>query len=429
MQNSASSKKFVFWFLPLIAIFLIALVGGVVINTINADRGLSGDEVDYQMLAEKFAESRKFGLPDAMAYRAPLYPMVLGSAYKILGNSLLVARGLNTVLAALMVLVAGLLVRKVSKRTWLVYIAAILVMVNSYWWLHQSVLMQENLAAVLLGFSVWCWPNFGDRDRAVSARFKKHGIWVITSGLLFGLSQLAKPLLMPLLVCLPLVSLILSPPNQRRTQLAFSLVFLLSALLPIGSWTLRNYSTFDQLVPITTGSGEVFWGAHAPQTIATSKGMWTSQPLPDSYQTSLDAEAPKNREILSSNLKWKAGWESLGNTNHWDKAIHFGMKIVRLWSPSTYFSADQAPIGIKYLLIAFNSVTLFLFFVGLNSARNDRPLILSIVLSLTVTCFFFWGSIRFQYMILPIIASVASVTLRRFFRKRKEKETRPNEQN
>lgn len=411
-------------YFSLIYVFLVALTLGSVINLAIGDRTengqlpLSGDQADYQALAIGFANDRQLGEPGAWAYRAPLYPMVLGMAYRLGGETLLVARGLNTVLGALMAVAAGLLVMKMTRRTSAVYLAAALVMIHSYWWLHQAELMTENLAAVLLAFSLWCWPVFRVSDRSVVSRIKKHGLWVAASGLLFGLSQLTKPSLLPLLLLLPLLSLILRPAEQRKTQVAFSFVFVLASLLPLGTWSARNYAILHTWVPVTTGSGEVFWGSHAPQTMAQHKGMWTSQPLPETYQQRLqqavEQAEPSQAELIVSRLKWEAAWDSL--RNEWAErpgnvGLHFATKIARLWSPSVFFSQSEVFPGAKYLLLAINAAVLLCFAWGLLQTRSDRPLLIAMIFALTLTCFIFWGTIRFQYQLLPIIASGAALTV------------------
>jgi len=408
---------------PYLLIFLCALAIGGVVQWANGPRSveelaaeeLDGDQADYHRLAQRFMETGKFGEPGQLAYRAPLYPILLGLVYRWCGPHIQVARGLNTLLAALLAVSASLIAVKVSGSQKAAVPAASLVCLNSYWWLQQTVLMPENLAALLLGLSLWCWPEFSSHSRAVSRRLQKHGGWVAASGVLFGLSQLTKPLLLPALMLLPLLAALISRPSQRQTQVAFSLLFVLTSLLPLGIWSHRNFRSIGEWVPITTGSGEVFWGAHAPQTIATAKGMWTNQPLPPHWAQQIEEAPPRSQEVLSSRVRWQAGRESLGQAAWADVLLHFAYKPARLWSPSTYFPGEGRWLWLKVVLVAWNSLILVGFIYQCHRARTQQPLVLALVAGLTLTCLIFWGTIRFQYVLLPVIAAWAALNIYRYF--------------
>lgn len=396
---------------PFLIIFLISmLVGAIAQFAIGPTQieELSGDQGDYHRLAVKFRSSGIFGEPEQLAYRAPLYPILLGNVYSRFGTSIVTGRGFNWLLGGLMATVAAMIAYNISQSLKAAWLAAGLVWLNSYWWLLQTELMPENLTAVLLGISIWCWPNFSARTRAVGRRVQKHGAWVAASGLFLGLSLLCKPTFLPVLGILPIIAVIFSPASQRQSQVAFGLIFVLVALIPLGGWSYRNYRALKEWVPVTTGSGEVFWGAHAPETIATAKGSWTNQPLPEEYQARIDAAPSAQREILSSEVRWEAGWANLRGTSVADLAVHFLLKPLRLWSPSVYFEGQGLWWILKLPLIAFNALVLGTFFYQLRRDYTIRPLVLSLVIALTATCLVFWGTIRFQYILLPIIAAVAA---------------------
>ncbi|MDP1560761.1 MAG: hypothetical protein Q8M16_05135 [Pirellulaceae bacterium] len=395
---------------PFVIIFVISLLMGAIaqfaIGPSELDN-LTGDQGDYHRLAVKFRSTGIFGEADQVAYRAPLLPVVLGNVYSRFGTGIVAARCFNWLLAGAMATLAAMIAYNLSQSLKSAWLAAGIVWLNSYWWLLQTEVMPENLAAVLLGISVWCWPAFSSRSRAVGRRVQKHGSWVAASGLFLGLSLLCKPTLLPVLVLVPIIAVIFSPPSQRQSQVAFGLIFVLVALIPLGAWSYRNYRALKHWVPVTTGSGEVFWGAHAPETIANAKGSWTNQPLPAEYQSRLDAADPMEREILSSKVRWEAGWASLRASSFLDVVGHFLLKPLRLWSPSVYFDAAGWWWGLKLPLIALNAVVLGSFFYQLRREFTFRPLVLSLVIALTLTCVVFWGTIRFQYVLLPIIAAVS----------------------
>ncbi|MBL8892784.1 MAG: hypothetical protein JNL67_22600 [Planctomycetaceae bacterium] len=396
---------------PFLFILVTALIlGGIAQFAVGPTSfdSLSGDQGDYQRLAVNFRSTGAFGEPGQLAYRAPLYPIILGNVYSRLGTSIVVARAVNWFLAGLMATVAAMLAYNLSHSLKAAWLAAAFVCLNSYWWLLQTELMPENLAAVLLGLAVWCWPSFSGRSRGVGRRIEKHGAWAAASGLCFGLSLLCKPTFLPALVLLPLLAALLSSSSQRQSQVVFALIVLLVAAVPLGGWTYRNYRVLDAWVPLTTGSGEVFWGAHAPETIANAKGSWTNQELPAEFQARIDAEEEIGREIISSKVRWEAGWASLRVASLTDCVWHFVLKPLRLWSPSVYFDATGLWWGLKLPLLLVNSIVLGTFFYQLRRNYIVRPMVLALVIGLTLSALIFWGTIRFQYVMLPIIASIAA---------------------
>jgi 4-amino-4-deoxy-L-arabinose transferase-like glycosyltransferase len=398
-------------FLPFVWIVVSALAIGALIQFAAGGLGfeeLTGDQGDYHRLAERFKQTGNFGSPGELAYRAPLYPIFLGHVYSRLGTHMAVARAVGWVLAAAMVLLAAMIAYKLSESLKAAWLAAGLVCLNSYWWLNQTELMPENLAAVLLAGAIWCWPNFSSRTRAISRRLQKHGGWVAGSGFLFGLAMLVKPIFLPIYLCLPIAAVVWSPKGQRQSQVAFALIFLLISLIPIATWTQRNYRQLKQWVPITTGSGEVFWGSHAPETLATAKGSWTLQPLPEASLSELEGVEEPEREVRLSQVKWDAGWSSLANANFMDVGLHFIAKPLRLWSPSVFFGGQGGWWLIKAPLILWNAAVLIGFFYQLRKEYTIRPLAIALVISLTLTAIVFWGTIRFQYVLLPLIAALTA---------------------
>ena len=135
-----------------VAVLLVSFLLGLGINWLWGPHLLSGDEPDYQRLADQFARTGAYGWPGFQAVRAPLYPVLLGLVYRGLGPDPWGGRILQSVLGALMVLCTFLIARRLAgPRAGL--LASSFMVLDSYWWLNQVELMQENLLAVLLGVS------------------------------------------------------------------------------------------------------------------------------------------------------------------------------------------------------------------------------------------------------------------------------------
>lgn len=388
-----------------IILFVLALILGLGIHAFSGPHVLSGDEGDYHVLAQQFAKTGTFGTPGQQAYRAPLYPMLLGTTYLFSHDSITAAGLLNSTLGAAMVAIAGLIVARHKTRIGPMYLAALILALNSYWWLHQIVLMQENLAAVLIGTSLLCWPMAS--ESAGRGLYFRTGL----AGIFFGLSQLAKPGLVPFVVVLPVATLVLGRWNRHQPSFGQVSFFLLLTGLTVLPWTIRNQMVLRAPVPFTTGSGEVFWGAHHPRTLAEAPGMWLSVPLPEEQQRILDGLEGAEKELASSKLRWEAGWSHLVTVAPQRLAFLELMKLARLFSPSTFFSAAEGPFGLKPVLIGFNTLVLLLFLVRCFRRDHDQIVVVSLLLALIMTTLIFWGSIRFRYQLSPIIAAYAAEAL------------------
>ncbi|HBF33538.1 TPA: hypothetical protein DDW35_03130, partial [Candidatus Sumerlaeota bacterium] len=136
-----------------ITLFVVSLVFALGINYWAGKRDLEYDEVSYQSLAEKYAETGVYGIDGIQAYRAPIYPMTLGVLYRCFGKDVVVGRIYQSVLSALMVALTYLLGDFLySRKTGI--LAAGLLMLDSFWWLNQTVLTQENLVSVMTMISI-----------------------------------------------------------------------------------------------------------------------------------------------------------------------------------------------------------------------------------------------------------------------------------
>jgi hypothetical protein len=58
-----------------------------------------------------------------------------------------------------------------------------------------------------------------------------------------------------------------------------ALIFTLPILLIVGLWAWRNYRVLGMLVPLSTGSGAVLWGANNPTVYGQISGSWINPPL------------------------------------------------------------------------------------------------------------------------------------------------------
>jgi 4-amino-4-deoxy-L-arabinose transferase-like glycosyltransferase len=233
------------------ALVLLALVvraGAVVFDT---DYTPQNDSGDYDRHARSIAADFAYPPPiptvapsgGPSAFRAPGYPLVLGGVYALTGDSVEAGRYLNAVLGAVGVLLLYLVAARIfSRRVGLV--AAGLMAVYPPLAFQSLELYSEPLFICLMLGAVLAALSFRDDPRLR---------WAILCGVLVGLAALTRQngvLLIPILA----LALWL-PPRRRGASLAAPAIAVLTAVLLIAPWTVRNYVVFNEFVPLTTGGG------------------------------------------------------------------------------------------------------------------------------------------------------------------------------
>jgi hypothetical protein len=208
-------------------LFVIALVPRLAFGLIPADRE-SGDQGQYLDLAHNLRAYATFGIgPVPTVRRAPLYPMILAAigttgtlALQVFAGSMIAP--LTFVIASESLPPTGALAAGLGM--------ALAPMSAKY----CTLFMTETLFTFLLVFGAFFWII----PRPVIA------------GICFGLAALLRPVLLPLLIVLPL----LTGKRAWRSTLIISA----SALAVVAPWSLRNVVEAHRFVPIATAG----WGSN-----------------------------------------------------------------------------------------------------------------------------------------------------------------------
>lgn len=406
-------------------VFLAALLVGLAINAIEGRRSVSdlgGDEPDYYSLARNLADTGHYGLPDKLDYRAPGYPALLSLALKLGGASVTTGRMLQSILAALMVALAfvlGALLAGVPAG----FLSAGMVMVETYWWEHQWLLLQENQLGVIAAlFAILLWRL--ERPAEGSAFI---GL-ACGAGAVLGLSFLTKPLILPLLGLGWLIPLCARPGRRARAAAAVAIVSLVS-LLVVLPWSIRNRAVLGQPVFLTTGTGRVFLGAHSAEIYATPRlwGGWVPvdetsirEQLPSSTMT------PGAQEVMLDRLRWRRGLAEIRAQPLGRTILLFLAKGLHTFSPSTFFPARGAwQVAIKAALWLINGAILAGFLLSMAKRRPGWWIGAVLMGSLLVTTVTFWGSIRLRYPLQPVIAAFSAAWWMTWRRRRVDRHRPP----
>lgn len=205
------------------------------------------------------------GAAHASAYRLPGYPLWLTFNLFLFGDQHPI-EPIRLLQSVLITLIAFATVQFAARLggTVAAMIAGGLMLVNIPMYTYAYMLFTETLfTALLLIFGIVL--VYARRARSF-----------VLLGILIGLLLLTRG---TLLLTLPLLLFVI--PRRRWGLVA------MGALLLIIPWTLRNWITLGRLIPFSSGSGAVLWGADNPVSFGvdpakTPSGLWLEpEKLPD----------------------------------------------------------------------------------------------------------------------------------------------------
>jgi 4-amino-4-deoxy-L-arabinose transferase-like glycosyltransferase len=230
-----------------------------------------GDSSYYHDLATRLADGAGFvdpgnGTPTAL--HPPLFPLVLALFAKLGPDSYLAQRAVVCLLGAAAIVVVGLVGRRVAgERAGLIaagIAAAAPVLIAA-----DGAVMAETLLGLLVALCALVAYQLVDRPSIGRAALL---------GALIGLAALTRGEAILLLVFLAL-PVALRLPERRVATLAVAAAVCLVVLAP---WTIRNLSTFDKPVWLSTNEGNLVAGANCNSTYrGRDIGSWDLRCVPN----------------------------------------------------------------------------------------------------------------------------------------------------
>ena len=247
---------------------------------------LTGDELAYHQIATHFAageglyQTNNPFFPGQVlhAWQAPLYPVLLGMLYAVVGPSVVAARVLGVLVSTVTVVLTYDLARRVFARgnergvaEHMGLVAGGLVAVYPGLLTNAHLLLSETLFTTLV---LGC---FGAAARGLSAAEERDSRrWLAASAVCWGLATLARGIT---LYFTPFLAAWLGwcfwkregehiglrrPPPWRAAAAALSYCALTAALL--APYALRNWIVFGEFVPLETKGGVNLWLGNSPYT-------------------------------------------------------------------------------------------------------------------------------------------------------------------
>ena len=284
--------------LTLAGLALLGLAARVAYGLATKDPSFTGDALWYHLVANNLADGHgyavpfqfvgpddvRFGVgadPVPTAFHLPLFSTVL-AAFSLVGLDTQTAHMLvGCGLGALTVVLVGLVGRRVGGDT-AGLVAAGLAAVYPPLVMNDSVLLSESLTGPTVASALLAALRL--RERPALGR-------ALVLGLAIGLAALNRS------EALLLVVLLGAPALLPARGVRLGAVVVLATAVTIAPWVIRNVTTFDRSVFLTTGDGSVFKGANCPTTYrGGGTGSWDIRCL-------AGYRVPRDESVLSE--RWR----------------------------------------------------------------------------------------------------------------------------
>lgn len=300
MRALRSDKR---WNVVLTAILLVALLLRVAVVVADSGYRPTNDAFEYDYYGRSIAAGHGYGPSGYLrqggpaAIRGPGYPYLLGAVYAPSDDSRTAGRLLNCLLGAATVLLIYLIAKRVwGRRTGL--IAAGFTAVFPPLVLLSRELVSESLFIPLELASVLCVLEFRRSGRRVS--------WALAAGALCGMAILTRNTGFALL---PPIAFGLWGGKGRSLRSSFvaPAVAVLSTLVVLTPWLLRDAAEFGRFVPVTTSGGIALAGTYnqASYSDSSAHGAWRDPQIVPGF-THLFVEPGRDEAEVDQTLRQRA---------------------------------------------------------------------------------------------------------------------------
>lgn len=366
------------------AIFLLSLTVRLAYLVALPAEPLGPDAIDYDTIGWNLAQGNGFTnqAGEPTAFRSPAYPLFLAGVYCLAGHNLDWVRWVQALLGAgicvLVCLTALRLYDDCSAR-----LAGVVCALYPPLIIPTSTILTEILFMFWLGLAVYGLIS------------KKTVWWRFSSGLLLGIALMTRPILvffLPFLIAWFLFA------RERRALLSTAAV-LGGVLLVALPWTIRNYSHFNDFVPLTTHGGLSLFNCY----ILPPQGFgYSPDGLAGDEYTQLVDEVSRSRYLNRKTLEYV-------KQNPLAVAKLIAMKSLFLIYPfDGYWYAVS--LGSKYnifwgILFAFSIMGVAVSYRG---ASSGMQLVFLLVLSFILAMIIFQAIPRFRLTIEPFLICFAA---------------------
>lgn len=270
-------RKLPSWVSTLTAVFTVALLIRMIFVFTLQDGFYFADGWKYTEAADHILQ---FGMYPPSFDRAPGYPVFLSVVYALIGDSFIGVRIVQAIMGAIIAVLIAQIGRRaggygcgaVAGLLWGIYPMGVFI---------AGTLYPTTLLTLLLACATLCLVSKPD-DPGYTLK-------IGAAGLLLGLCALTKPIVLGSIAFVTFWLLV----HKRPERWMLVCVFLLTSILALLPWTVRNYQIYGRLVPIESRGLErvVPWAvkkggrATGSDQVSTSIDNNTVQAIPKQENT------------------------------------------------------------------------------------------------------------------------------------------------
>ena len=400
-RHHAIFHSFKWWLIALILAGTLARVG-----LIAKDFGVIDDPDNYLPLAKSLWNGEGYtinGRPTA--YRPPLFPLLLVPVVATFPNRIALGVALLQLgLGVLTILATAETSRRWTRSNAAGLLAGAIVAFDPVLVSQSRPVMTETLAAMLAAVSLLAFTRPG----AAGA---------ILGGFGFGLGALCRPSIWPAVGFSALAALFLRSGTVRE-RLRETTLMLAACLVTVAPWAARNIARLGEPILTTTHGGYTLFLANNPvyykEVLNGPSGVvWTghNQWL---WWDSVNRDTKGMAEPEADRFARRAALQVIAD-QPWDFARACAARLGRFWG--------LAPAGAVYprwLRVVSTLWTLPLWIaLALGLCRREvwrwpSAAAPALILGLSFVHTFFWTDLRMRASIVPAIAVVAPLAIRRF---------------
>ncbi len=390
---------------------------------------LTTDRDLYLGIAHELREGHGYStpgteVPTPTAFRPPLYPLLL----VVTGGYSTGIAVLHLLLAGVMVLATGLAAQRLAGGTRLLpgLLAGGLVAVDPLLLLYSGLPMTETLCSGLTAVLLWRLAADDQSQRGALIEGLLWGLCLLsrpTYAVAFGLCFIGRVWLRPSDVE-PRVELANTSPPSMVPRLRFGLLGVVTALVVVSPWAIRNGLVFGKPIVTTTHGGYTLWLANNPvyyaEVIEGTVDAWNGESL-HRWQQETNAEMDRlhiQGEVAQDRWQSEQARQFIAD-NPWRFVRACLHRAVTFWS---IFPGRSAETGVPQPMLWLIAAGYAAVWVGgvLALGRLWREGFfaklwpaLSLILGFFLVHLVYWTDARMRAPIMPAVAVLLAVGLLR----------------
>jgi 4-amino-4-deoxy-L-arabinose transferase-like glycosyltransferase len=350
-----------------------------------------GDDDDYYREAISFEHTGQLVDRGWYAYRMPLFPIALGTAYWIFGDAPRNGYPL-VVLCGALISIATYYLGKLVFDDKVGILSALWVAFDFDLIFYSTLLFTEMLYILLVVFSLIALERL---------RQTQSWQWAVICGCLMGLANLTR---VNLGLILPFLLIWLVWVGSHQWKIAVRNALIVGAIVGVLwlTWIGRNFLVLNAFVPLTTQGGDAYYPVFndlaADPALGANAGYWTDMPIP--------ADVQRLHEVQQDNRLKAIAFEWI-SAHPFDAARIAVLQVYHFWRPDFTQNRMYVPMALLGLLG-----------IALAILKRKQAVtawaILICVASLTTT--FTLGNPRFRLALYPVLAVSAAYVVMTFAR-------------